>query len=138
MVRPKTAKITNFTRLITSLYCSFLSNDSFCKKKGHGSRAPIKIRKGSCPAWDKECGNCGKLGHFKEVCRSKKKNEAGALKAVEGNEVDASRDTEGGVLGSISNSVNFCKLLIVADVSLPENKSKVRPEEAEKELPNKN
>ena len=88
---------------------------SFCKKKGHGSRAPIKIRKSSCPAWDKECGNCGKLGHFKEVCRSKRKNEAGALKAVEGNEVDASRDTEGGVLGSISNSVNFCKLEVRED-----------------------
>ena len=93
----------------------------FCKKKGHGSRAPTKLRKTSCPAWDKECGNCGKLGHFREACRSKKKSEAGALKAVEGKAGDGAGEAKDpGALGSISGSTNFCKLEVTINKGRPQ------------------
>ena len=48
----------------------------------------------SCPAVDMECHNCGKIGHFTAVCRSKKPtNKPQEKKAQDGKEEDSQEES---------------------------------------------
>ena len=44
-----------------------------------GGSYPHPGGKTSCPAFGKECRGCGRLGHFKEVCRAKHSGRPGSL-----------------------------------------------------------
>ena len=44
---------------------------SYCGRKGHGKSAPSRVRRKECPAYDQQCGRCGRDHHFEQVCRSK-------------------------------------------------------------------
>ena len=44
-----------------------------CGKKGHGENPSRDLKKASCPAFNHRCKKCGKLGHFKELCKAKPK-----------------------------------------------------------------
>ena len=46
---------------------------NYCGKQGHGKNAPPRTRKTTCPAYGKTCDECGRLNHFKSLCRSKDK-----------------------------------------------------------------
>jgi hypothetical protein len=69
---------------------------SYCGKHGHGKNAPPKIRKNTCPAYGQTCEHCGRLNHFKNVCRSKDKPKRQAPShAGEGAVFDALCSTTG-------------------------------------------
>lgn len=50
---------------------------SYCGKKGHGSRAPARIRKRECAAYGKTCQHCNIAHHFESMCRGKNKAKPG-------------------------------------------------------------
>ena len=67
----------------------------WCGQVGHGSRSAVKVRREKCRSFDHVCEQCGFVGHFELMCRSKKK---------------AKPD-----LGAISEEIgngNFCRLEI--------------------------
>ena len=43
----------------------------YCRRSGHGKAPEREMRSSKCPAWNKKCLTCGRLGHFKssEVCK---------------------------------------------------------------------
>ena len=43
---------------------------SYCGGTGHGRNAPTRIRRHKCPAFNRDCTNCGKVHHMAKVCRS--------------------------------------------------------------------
>ena len=43
---------------------------SYCGGTGHGRNAPTRIRRHKCPAFNRDCTNCGKAHHMAKVCRS--------------------------------------------------------------------
>ena len=49
---------------------------SYCRKRGHGKKAPARLRRKGCPAYGTVCSHCGKDHHFESVCRGKVKNKA--------------------------------------------------------------
>ena len=49
---------------------------SYCGKKGHGTRAPLHVRKKECPAFGQTCHSCNKMNHFEAMCRGQKANNA--------------------------------------------------------------
>ena len=51
-----------------------------CGRFGHSSQR--EEREKHCPAWDKVCQSCDRKGHFKSVCRMKKKPFVGKQKKV--------------------------------------------------------
>ena len=55
------------------------SYSSNTKCRNCGGSCPHEAGKTSCPAY-KECNNCGKLGHFKIVCRSDNKPKQSGLR----------------------------------------------------------
>ena len=64
------------------------SGSSNIKCRNCGGSYPHAGGKTCCPAYQKECNNCGKLGHFKSVCRSEPKpkrsgQQRGNLRALE-------------------------------------------------------
>ena len=64
------------------------SGSSNTKCRNCGGSYPHEGGKTRCPAYQKECNNCGKLGHFKSVCRSEPKpkhsgRQRGNLRALE-------------------------------------------------------
>ena len=42
---------------------------SYCGEKGHGRSAPTRVRRTTCPAFTKDCKNCGKPHHIAKMCR---------------------------------------------------------------------
>jgi len=44
---------------------------TYCGEKGHGEKSTARQRKKDCPAYNKVCGQCNRLHHFQNVCRSK-------------------------------------------------------------------
>ena len=44
-----------------------------CGQRGHGNKAPTKVRKVECPAYGESCGHCGIPNHLAAVCRGKNK-----------------------------------------------------------------
>ena len=54
---------------------------SNCGKTGHSSQRDDREK--NCPAWDKICQACNRKGHFKNVCRMKKKPFVGKAKKVD-------------------------------------------------------
>ena len=64
------------------------SGSSNTKCRNCGGSYSHEGGKTRCPAYQKECNNCGKLGHFKSVCRSEPKpkrsgQQRGNLRALE-------------------------------------------------------
>ncbi|XP_028413864.1 uncharacterized protein K02A2.6-like [Dendronephthya gigantea] len=51
------------------------SNSNISKCRNCGGTFPHKGGKTACPAYQKECHNCGKRGHFMSVCRSESKQK---------------------------------------------------------------
>jgi hypothetical protein len=47
-------------------------NCSYCGQQGHGKRAPMRIRRLSCPAFSNVCGKCKIKNHYASMCRSEK------------------------------------------------------------------
>ena len=43
----------------------------FCGQKGHGKFPAREVRQKSCPAWNKACEKCSKIGHLSPVCKLK-------------------------------------------------------------------
>ena len=77
----------------------------WCARTGHGYRANMEDRQKLCPAVDKLCNECGRKGHFAQVCKYKKNGEVKAFGNVGWPNGDDSTDEEvdqGEVLGSIS------------------------------------
>ena len=70
-----------------------------CKMKGHGPSATEEVRKQLCPAFDKECFTCGKRGHFKQACKSKRKE---GVNSSEVKTVDDGEDNT--VVGNMSGT----------------------------------
>ena len=50
---------------------SLAGSCSYCGKEGHDVKAPPKVRRKCCTAYDHTCTKCGRLHHFESVCRSK-------------------------------------------------------------------
>ena len=46
----------------------------WCGKPGHGASASHEIRRDKCPAFNSKCHGCSNSGHFKSMCRSKRKH----------------------------------------------------------------
>ena len=64
------------------------SGSSNTKCRNCGGSYPHEGSKTCCPSYQKECNNCGKLGHFKSVCRSELEpkcsgRQRGNLRALE-------------------------------------------------------
>ena len=59
---------------------------SYCGRKGHGNRAPTKVRRKECPAFGHTCKHCDKDHHFDNMCRGryKKTTETTAPDEYEG------------------------------------------------------
>ena len=68
-----------------------------CGYSGHGSS--FEERKQKCPAFEKKCNSCSKIGHFSSVCRNKSINNVS-----ENN--DASSIASFGVFFNIEENVN--------------------------------
>ena len=49
----------------------------YCGRRGHGAKPDLNQKKETCPAFDKNCNNCGKIGHFSrsKACRKTVKVE---------------------------------------------------------------
>ena len=66
---------------------------SHCGRQDHGSSP--KERERSCPAFDKKCDTCGRVGHFRKKCLSRKNKEdagkrsAGVVEKEDEVEVDS-------------------------------------------------
>ncbi len=43
---------------------------SYCGKKGHGKRAPLRFRQNQCPAYNHKCKQCDRQHHYDSMCRS--------------------------------------------------------------------
>ena len=48
----------------------------YFRKRGHGKQPRIDLRKDSCPAFGKNCNNCGILGHCNDQCKKNPKDKA--------------------------------------------------------------
>ena len=44
---------------------------TYCGTRGHGKRAPTRIRRTECPAFNTRCSHCDREHHFEKVCRSR-------------------------------------------------------------------
>ena len=44
---------------------------NYCGQQGHGVKAPPRIRRDQCQAYNHTCKHCGRLHHFEQLCRSK-------------------------------------------------------------------
>ena len=44
---------------------------SYSQQRGQCNKCGYKHNKGQCPAYGKDCGSCGKTGHFAKVCRGR-------------------------------------------------------------------
>ena len=61
----------------------------YCGRQNH--KSSYEERKNSCPAFDKKCDKCGRVGHFKKKCLSKKKEPETSEIAAKDNEVNVVR-----------------------------------------------
>jgi len=66
----------NIARLASNKVKKPDSACSYCRKKGHGTRAPLHVRKKECPAFGQTCHSCNKINHFEAMCRGQKANNA--------------------------------------------------------------
>ena len=48
---------------------------SYCGQLGHGKKAPMRIRRKSCPAFNHICEKCKIKSHYASMCRSEKSAE---------------------------------------------------------------
>ena len=53
----------------------------YCGNNGRGYKSSAEVRKAKCPAYNKKCTKCKKMGHFAKQCRKPRENEHGALQA---------------------------------------------------------
>ena len=85
---------------------------SHCGKTDHGSSAQERER--SCPAFNKKCDRCGKEGHFKRKCMSKRHggSDGGPKSAgvVEREELEADVVSAGELAGLMHVMANVSKL----------------------------
>ena len=51
----------------------------YCGNTGHGYKSSADVRKTKCPAFNKKCLKCKRIGHFSKQCRKSRDNEHGAL-----------------------------------------------------------
>lgn len=58
----------------------------FCGQKGHGKFPAREVRQKSCPAWNKACDRCSKIGHLSPVCKLKE-GQKGEKEKVTANSV---------------------------------------------------
>ena len=49
------------------------ANCSYCGKKGHGKRAPPRVRLKECSAYTHTCKHCSREHHFDNMCRNRDK-----------------------------------------------------------------
>lgn len=56
---------------------------SYCGGKGHGKRAPTRIRRKECPAYGTTCSKCGKEHHTAKMCRGERRSETSQASTID-------------------------------------------------------
>ena len=88
-----------------------VQSDKKCRYCGQGKH---NSREKECKAFSETCERCGKVGHFKRVCRSKKKEKQS--KSAEENEIIEENDTCGGVFEISSDNEHQISSLCTGDI----------------------